>query len=781
MPSVLGRLAKVGSRALKHSRQHRPALWISVSICILSLILYVPIYLVAHPSPVFEFLHTIEVTTLDLRFRLRGTVQPDSPVVIVAIDQKSEDTLGRWPFPRSYFADALDVLREAGARAIAFDINFPQPDQNSALQALQQVRKDYEASARAKGPDPAFASRLKVLEADADNDRKFAEALGRFDNAILGYFFLRGEDAKTQNPERLNEFLNFLSFQAYPKIVHPEYAKGSEVYTNKELQFDSLSPNLEQFANPAKNFGYFNIIPDPDGTVRHEPVIVPFRGAFYPSLDVAAALAYLNLPLDQVNVIFNPVGLERIDFGKVTIPTDPGGFVQIDYYGPSKTFPTVSLADVVQRKLTDLAIFRGKLVLIGPTAVGIGDMAVTPIQERNFPGVEAHANFITNILRGTFIRRDIHENMIDVFFIFLFSLFAGIVFSTVRPIRATIVLIALLGGFSVLAYILLAWYRMWIAVFLPAVTLLADYLFIISYRFFFEESKKKEIRGMFQQYVSAEYVAQLVEHPELLRLGGEEKELTALFSDIRGFTTISERLSATSLVDLINEYFSVMTNVIIKHGGTLDKYIGDAIMAFWGAPIPEPDHTGRACLAGLEMLKALENLRAKWEAEGRPRIDIGVGLNTGPMVVGNMGSSNKRNYTVMGDEVNLASRLEGMNKEFSTHLIVSENTYAPVKERLVARELDLIRVKGKLKPVKIYELLGTQDEYERFRERIERFHYGLEAYRSAQWERALQTFEELAREFPQDGPARTFAKRCRDLLVEPPKGVWDGVYVAETK
>jgi len=781
MPSVLGRLAKLGARALKHSRQHRPALWISVAVCVLSLTLYVLIYWVTHPSPVFAFLHTIEVTTLDFRFRLRGTIQPASPVVIVAIDQKSEDILGRWPFPRSYFAEALDVLREAGARVIAFDINFPLPDQNSALQALQEVRKDYQASARTKGPDPAFAARLKALEANADNDRKFAEALGRFDNAILGYFFLRGEDAKTQNPERLNEFLNLLSFQAYPKIVHPEYARGSEVYTDRELHFESLSPNLEQFANPAKNFGYFNIIPDPDGTVRHEPVIVPFRGALYPSLDVAAALAYVNLPLDQVNVLFNPVGLERIDFGKVTIPTDPGGLVQIDYYGPSKTFPTVSLADVVQRKLTDLAIFRDKLVLIGPTAVGIGDMAVTPVQERDFPGVEVHANVITNVLQGTFIRRAIRENMIDVFFILVFSLLAGMVFSTVRPIRATMVLIALLGGFSVLAYILFAWYRMWIAVFLPAATLLADYLLTISYRFFFEEREKRKVRGAFQQYVPAEYVTQLEENPDLLRLGGEERELTALFSDIRGFTTLSERLSATSLVDLINEYFSVMTDVIFKHGGTLDKYIGDAIMAFWGAPIPQPDHAWRACLTGLDMIKALESLRAKWEAEGRPRIDIGVGLNTGPMVVGNLGSANRFNYTVMGDDVNLASRLEGMNKEFGTHLIVSENTYTPVKEKLVARELDLIRVKGKYKPVKIYELLGTQDEYGRFRVQIERFHYGLEAYRSAQWERALQTFEELAREFPQDGPARTFVKRCRDLLVEPPKGVWDGVYVAETK
>lgn len=777
---MLARLKGILSKARQYTTQHRAGFLISDTVCLVSLILYVLVYWTAHRNPIFDFLHSLEVKTLDLRFKLRGTVPPGLPVVIVAIDQKSEDILGRWPFPRSYFAEAVDALREDGARVIAFDANFPQPDQNSALQALEQVRKDYQTSAKSKASDPGFTSRLEALEAEADNDRKFAQAISRFDNIILGYMFLRGEEAKTENRERLNEFLNYLSFQNYTNIVHPERAKESELLNNPDLQFDSLSPNLPLFAEPAKNFGYFNIIPDPDGTVRREPVIIPFKGAFYPSLDVAAALAYLNLPVDQVNVVFNPNGLERIDLGKVTIPTDPEGFVQIDYYGPSRTFPTVSLADVVRGKI-DPAVFRDRLVLIGPTATGIGDMAVTPFTQMNFSGVEVHANFITNLLQGNFIRRGIRENCIDLFFLVFFSLLAGIMLNTVPPARATAIAVVLLGGFFWLAYDLFAYHRIWIAAFLPAATLGANYAGIISYRFIFEEKEKRKVLGAFLQYVPPGLITQIRQHPELLRLGGEEKELTALFADIRAFTTLSEGLSPTNMVDLLNEYFSVMTEVIFKYFGTLDKYIGDAIMAFWGAPFPQADHAELACRAGLQMLKSLAALQAKWQAEGRPPLNIGVGINTGPMVVGNMGSKRRFNFTVMGDNVNLASRLEGSNKTYGSHLVISESTYTPVKHKFTARELDLIRVAGKVKPVRIYELMGTIEEHELFRERIERFQRGLEAYRSAEWKKALEIFEELAMDHPQDAPARVFVKRCHDLLADPPSGAWDGVYLMKTK
>ena len=768
-------LGQFASRLLRFARQYRAGLIISGTICLLSLGSYIPFYLVAHPHPLLRLLADIELRTLDMRFRLRGPRPPSPAVVIVAIDQKSQDVLGRWPFPRSCFAEAVNSLREAGARVIAFDVNFPQPDQNSALLALREARREYAASVKGAAQNPRFEAQLKSLEAAADNDQRFANALSHFANAILGYFLiLSKEETRSQNQERVKEFLNYLSFQAYPQIVNPEYAKSFEGMTDV-----GLSPNLPRFAEVAKNFGFFNVIPDPDGTVRREPVVVRFQDSYYPSLDVAAALAYLNTPLDQVAVFFNPNGLERVDLGSMKIPTDPEGYVQIDYHGPSGTFPTYSMADVVERKLPP-EIFRDRLVLIGPTATGIADFVVTPFQTMAFPGVEVHANCIDNILNGHFLRRGLRENLIDIAFILLFGLGAGILLSVVPPARATVAVLVCLGLFFWLAYHLFATYRIWIAAFLPTATLTINYAGIVSYRFFFEEREKRKVRTAFHQYLPPSLIRQILERPELLRLGGEEKELTAMFSDIRGFTALSEGLPPGGLVELLNEYFSEMTEVIFRNWGTLDKYIGDAIMAFWGAPHPQQDHAEHACRAALEILRALEKLNYRWEAEGRSRIDIGVGINTGSMLVGNMGSTRRFNFTVMGDNVNLASRLEQLNKQFGTRLMIGEATYLKVCEKMVARELDLIRVKGKTKPVRIYELLGTIEELDQFRDFVARFHNGLEAYRGARFETAIELFEDFLRDFPGDGPAHVLIQRCQDLLAQPLEGAWDGVYVMKT-
>jgi adenylate cyclase len=759
---------------LRFLRKHRTGMLMSVLVAVVSLALYVEVYLVAAPSPALSFLATIELRTLDMRFQLRGKRPHSGNVVIVAIDQKSQDVLGRWPFPRSHFATMVDVLRESGARVIAFDVNFPQPDQNSALTALQEVRQQYQQSG---APSRAFGARLAELEAEADNDKKFAEALARFENVILGYFFLPPEEVEAQDKQRVAEFIELLSFQAYPQIINPQFASLFE-----ETRLASLSPNLPIFANYAKNFGYFNVFPDSDGVVRRIPATIKFQGNFYPSLDVAAYLAYTDQPLENVAVIFNPNGLERIDIGALSIPTDPQGFVQIDYHGDAKsgTFRRISMADVVQRKFRPEE-FRDKLVLVGPTATGIGDMAVTPFQTEGFPGVEVHANFITNLLEGQFIRRGLRENLVDLVVLLAFSLATGVLLSVVPPVRATAILVISLAAFWVFAYYLFAAYHVWIAAFLPTATLAVNYAGIVSYRFFFEERERKRVRDTFGQYVAPGIVNQLLERPELLRLGGEEKVLTAMFTDIRDFTGISEKMSPRELVELLNEHLSEMTEIVFQHRGTLDKYIGDSIMAFWGAPYPQPDHPANACRAGLAMLKTLEAMRARAEAAGRPLINIGIGINTGPVLVGNMGSRRRFNFTIMGDNVNLASRLEGLNKTFGTRLIISESTYEAVQNEMMVRELDLIRVKGKQKPVKIYELLGLLSDGQALRPKVERFHAALQVYRDGEWEQAIGMFGELLKDYPEDGPTRTFVQRCWDLIENPPEGEWDGVFVMKEK
>ncbi len=514
---MFGKLAHFGSRAREFSARNRDSFLISISICIVSLALYAAVYILPHPNSLLRFLNNIELKTLDVRFELRGARIPGPAVVILAIDQKSQDVLGRWPFPRSYFGQAVDFLRGAHARVITFDINFPQVDANSALQALRSVQEDYDHLVTRAARAPAFESSLKSRQATADNDTQFADALSHFDNAILGYFVIPPEETKTQNQERLKDFLNYLSFQTYPQIINPQYAKNSDV-----PEALGISPNLPQFAANAKNFGFFNIIPDPDGIVRREPAVVSFQGNFYPSLDVAATLAYTNYSLERVKLIFNPNGLERIDMGPLIIPTDLQGFVQLDYDGRVGTFPTYSFSDVVRHKLSP-ALFRDRLVLIGPTATGIGDTALTPFQQVGFPGIEVHANMIDDILYQHFIRRGPREHLTDIAFIILFSLGAGMLISILSPLRATLVLASSLVLYFLLTYHLFAQYRIWIADFLPMSTLGITYAGIVSYRFFFEEGEKKKVRSAFSQYMHPGLIAQMLSSPEVPPLGRGRK------------------------------------------------------------------------------------------------------------------------------------------------------------------------------------------------------------------------------------------------------------------
>lgn len=773
---MLEKLRKIASRSAGFGSRHRVAFLISFGICALSITLYCKVYLSAHPSPLLHFLANIELKTLDVRFQMRGKRRPGHDVVIVGIDQKSQDILGRWPFPRSDFARAVDFLREAHARVIAFDVNFPQPDTNSGLESLQSVRQDYEKLVPERLEDRVFVADLKSREAAADNDQQFAAALSRYDNAVLGYFFIPPDEAKSQNQERLKQFLDVLSFQAYPQIVHPEYARNFE-----GPEPEAISPDLPQFASGAKNFGFFYTDPDTDGAIRRAPTVAEFQGNFYPSLDVAATMAYRNNSLDEVKLVLNPSGVESIAVGKLTIPTDRRGFAQLDYLGPGGTFPTYSFADVVNHALPE-DLFRGRLVLIGITATALGDMALTPFPSPpQFPGVEVHATMIDNILNQTFIRRAPPEYLADLLLIVLFSVGAGLLFSILSPLHATMLLIGSLMAYFLGTYALFSTYRIWIADFLPMSALFITYAGIVSYRFFFEEGEKKKVRSAFSQYMHPGLIKEILDHPEMLRPGGEEKELTALFADIRGFTTLSENLTPSQLVDILNEYLSEMTEVIFRNWGTLDKYIGDAIMAFWGAPYPQADHAMRTCQTAIEMLQALERLQESWAQRSLPRIDIGVGINTGPMLVGNIGSKRRFNYTIIGDSVNLASRLEGLNRQFGTSLIISEATFLQVKGRVVARELDLIRVKGKTQPVKVYELRGLASDAHQRTDLLNRFEQGLQAYRSGEWSEAMEVFQEIVADYPLDGPSHVFIRRCRDFLASPPEGAWDGVFSMKTK
>src|SRR6185369_8942187 len=456
------------------------------------------------------------------------------------------------------------------------------------------------------------------------------------------------------------------------------------------------------------------------------------------------------------------------------------GHMQINYHGPRGAYPYHSIADVVSGKFIS-GTFKDKIVVVGASATGIGDQRTPPYGGINYPGVEVHVNVIDNLLNQGFLVRGAQQALWDFIAILAFGIPLGLWMALVSP-RWMWFGLALLAPLIVLDYVMFlrGW---WLNFTVPALTLTGNVVLVSLYRVLIEDKEKRRVRSAFGEFVSPEVIRRLLANPKLVE--PRKTNVTVMFSDIRGFTTISEKLDAQDLALFLNEYLLDMTQIVFKHQGTLDKYIGDAVMAFWGAPYEEPNHAIRSCQAALDMIERVRTLQKKWEAEGKPHLEIGIGLNTGVASVGRMGSSLRRGYTALGDAVNLTSRLEGMNKEYGTSILVSESCYKAAKSaEFVFRELDLIRVKGKLQPVTIYELVGREGEIAHdpgTRELLERFAQARSLYCNRSWEQAQHAFETLLAKWPEDGPSRTYWKRCQEYLFEEPPHAWDGVFVMTSK
>jgi adenylate cyclase len=713
-----------------------------------------------------HFLTILELKTLDLRFLSRGKVPTSDKVVLVTIDEKSLDELGRWPWPRTRMAQLLDALVKAEAGVVGFDIVWAEPDENSDLKSLTAVKQKL---AELKLSNRELERYLAEALKRADSDRILADSLARSQRAILGYFFhfspREGAGEKEKDLPPLTSF-NLVKFTSEEAARVPLF----------EASYPEV--NIPVLSQAAEGAGYFNIFPDPDGTVRWAPLVIKYQDRFYCSLSLAVLQKYMEgSPLALRIAEF---GVEQMRLGKLSIPTNEEGRVLINYRGPQKTFPHYSATDVIHGRVPPKA-FQGKIVLVGATAIGIYDMRVTPF-EHVFPGLEIHANVIDSILQGHFLHRPNWITLVDMLVIAGVGLILGGLLTRVKALWG-----ALIGGglfLSVLALgkILFEGQGVWMNLTYPTLNLGFIYLGVTGYRYMTEEREKKKIRGAFQYYLTASVVEEMLKNPDKLKLGGEKKDLTVLFSDIRGFTSISENMTPEGLVKLLNEYLTSMTDMVFKHDGLLDKYIGDAVMAVWGAPLDQPDHAKRACLAALDMLDELHRLQKKWGAEGLPALNIGIGVNAGPMVVGNMGSDRRFNYTVMGDSVNLGSRLEGLNKVYGTNIIVSQMTFEKVQEEFLGREVDLVRVKGKGQPVKIFELLAPRARASADQQALAGvFHAALEEYRKRNWEKAREILQSLLARFPHDGPAKIYLERVETLSQNPPPADWDGVYTMTTK
>lgn len=785
-------LAKI-SGTIREWRNHTGSLVISLLVTLVALGVYYFVFIGEWRTPLADFINRLELDSLDTRFRTRGRLHPDSRIVIVDIDQRSQEALGQWPFPRIYFAKMLDALHGDGARVVAFDITFSKPDATSL-----PLRTLLEGLSKGPTSNADVQQKIAELEKQYDYDQQLGDAIKRFGKVVLGnYFLYTSADLEGVSPEALERYANLISFFPFPQVRALPSAGGSAGYVRLIQNFDDINllpkgaeANTETFtaalSGDKAGCGFFNIVADPDGVVRRSLLALPYgRDAnranwdLYASLEVQTLRLYLDLPNEKTVLNFGGAGIASIEFGPdLVVHPDDVGRMMINYQGPPRTYPYVSFADVVQHRFSAGA-FRDKIVLVGASATGIGDLRATPFGGVDFPGVEIHANVIDDILNRHFLRRGSREAMIDVGFIFLFGIPLGMWLALVQPrwLFFGFVLLIPFAWFVYSAFL----HDQWLNFITPAVFTLAPNVSLVAlYRVLVEEREKRHVRGAFQQYVSPEVIRRLLVNPGIVL--PRKTEISVLFSDIRGFTSISEQLDAQDLAALLSAYLTEMTRIVFKNRGTLDKYMGDAVMAFWGAPFDEAHHAERSCRAALDMLAKLKELQAGWKAKGSPVLEIGIGINSGIASVGNMGSQLRYGYTAMGDSVNLASRLEGLNKDFGTRIIVSEFTFAQIADaKFVTRELDLIRVKGKTEPVKILELLGDEASAAEFAEFAAKFAKARAAYTDRNWREALRGFEAFLTRWPDDGPADVFRARCKEHLAEEPPADWDGVYEMKHK
>jgi len=761
------------------------------------------------PRTHFDVLSTMEAKLVDLRFRMRGRRPPSIQVAIVAIDSKSIREIGRWPWSRREQAALVDRLREWKASTIAFDVLFTEPEGSREADVLRRAAASLPPPP-ASGDDPQSTARRTLAAAIEEvlADKAFAASLAKtfdVDTAlpVLAYDFVFPEDVRGETARQL------LSRTDERVIL------DAGTYATRDRNAAALSqspprlavgirPVVRELAERAAALGFVNPVTDRDGALRRESVVVSYGQpgtqlqAFMP-LAVAAVVTHLRLRVDQVTLDL-PRGELRIDRSERdggsprVFRFDPeDGTARIDFCGGARTFPTYSFVDVLRDELHDSEgravagpdAFRGRLVFVGATDPGLGDFFVTPFTSR-LPGVEMHANVADNLLDGRQLLVGSDYDLSVILTSLAAALLVALVSATFRSLTA-VFLVAAIGA---------SWVAVTFAQFarsgilwnwtVPGLTAALGFTAVTAYRQLTEERAKRHIRSVFSTYVAPAVVSQVLDDPTKLKLGGTRSECTIFFSDVVGFTTLAESIEdAEKLVTLMNRYLGRMTHVILERGGMLDKYIGDAIMAVFGAPIAHPDHAARACRAALGNLDALRELRAELRAEGLPEIDCRIGINTGEVVVGNVGSELRMDYTVLGDPVNLASRLESANKEYGTHVLVSEQTRTEAERydpNLVFRPLDRIAVKGKSIAVEICEVVGDRqtltDEQRRF---LETFRKGLDLYRSRSFAEAQSWFEKALLLGPDDRPTITYIARCRQFVLESPPESWNTVFEMQTK
>ena len=719
-----------------------------------------------------SFLDLMELKTIDLRFQARGEKDPQSTVVIAAVDEKSIDEQGKWVWPRRKFADLVARLSDAGVRAIAFDIGFIDEAPSADWDEIAAIRKNLHKNGLDNN-QAAFCIREIINLFDAD--QQLTDAFEASDTPIvLGYFFQvdRHQAAHIPAPEIERQLRNVQT----SRIRQVRYASEAAFHA-PFMEVAVPNAPVPGVAEAAPYSGFFNMMPDMDGVVRWMPGTLRLREGFYANLSLMTLSAYHASPL-----IFHvgDNGAIGYQIGDLFIPTDELGRIMINYRGANQTFPHISVTDILEDRVPAEQL-KDKIVIVGVTAVGVFDLRVTPF-DNVFTGVEVHANIIDSALTGDFLHHPAWGFLWGAAAMLTAGFLAGTAVFRLNVIAAGLLVAGLLGGYICLCGFLFSQYGIVLNIVYPAVVIVIVYISTSALRYLREERQKRFIRNAFSTYLSPSVVKQLIESPDKLALGGEKREITAFFSDVEGFTSISERLSPEALVELLNEFLTETTEILLAHKGTVDKFEGDAIIAMFGAPLSLDHHADAACRASIEMQKRLDVLRGKWENEKHFTIRMRIGMCSGPAVVGNMGSKNRMDYTMMGDTVNTAARLEGINKYYGTYTMISQSTRENLGADILTRRVDITNVDGKNEPVTIYELVGFREDTDAgTAQAISAYEKGFDAYLSRQWDKAIEFFNAVLSINPEDRASRLMIERCRAYQSEPPPDGWSGAFIMHSK
>ncbi len=700
------------------------------------------------------FLQYLEKKLFDTYLQSMHRTQTSGVPVIVDIDEKTLKEFGQWPWPRYLVASLMQKVQSLGASSIGLDFVFAEPDRTSLDVLKQEMNEFYQLNVKILG----------VPEFFQDNDKIFADVLanGPF---ILGYHFNYEATGREQRQCVLHQI---------------NQAFRSEDGTTPDVDYFISAPdvtcNIPVLSEAIRSSGSFNTIPDEDGIIRSQPLFFRWKENLYPSLALATYLK--GRPVTNLIVGFANDGVASLQLDDLVIPLDQAGRMLINMRGPQRTFPYYSARDVL-RDILPRDTFKDKIVFVGTSAAGLKDLRATAL-DSVYPGVEVHATIVDNILQRDFLSLPRQKNLIQYLLILFLGGLATALLAQTSAIWSLLPLSLCAAGLWYGTRAIFAQSGLFISPLLPLMTLAAIFAMLTLIKFWREELEKRFYHSAFSHYVSKAVVDQIVKSPEKLSLSGEERDVSILFSDIRSFTTLSEQLSPNQVSELLHAYFTPMTRRIIAHEGTLDKFIGDAVMAFWNAPLDIVEHQRKAVAASFEMLTELATLNQSFKTAYNLELKIGIGLHSGQVRVGNMGSADLFDYTIIGDNVNVASRLEGLTKYYGQEIIVSESIRNACGDVYFFLEIDTVRVKGRVLPLIIYRPFPLAEAKAR-EEEFSCYARALEHYKQQHFSEAQRLFVELREGLRDAKLYAIYQERCKTLQSLPPPTDWDHVFTHEEK